>query len=58
MENRIRMVMEEIYIKKTKEVKILTKFIKIIETSRFNNLSGKPNAEQALKLKDIINSKK
>jgi capping protein beta len=48
MENNLRNVMEEIYIKKSKE---------IIDTARFSPVEGKPNMEQASKIKEMFHGK-
>lgn len=48
MENNIRQIMEEVYLKKSKE---------IIDTARFNPTEGKPNIEQANKIKEIFHGK-
>lgn len=48
MENNIRVIIEEIYIKKSKE---------IIDTARYNPTEGKPNYEQAMKLKEMFHAK-
>lgn len=47
-ENSLRNNIEEIYIKKSKE---------IIDTARFSPVTGKPNLEQAAKLKDVFGNK-
>jgi hypothetical protein len=48
LENNLRNVIEEVYVKKSKE---------IIDTARFNPVLGKPSVDQANKLKEVLNLK-
>lgn len=56
LENAMRIQIEEIYLKKSREVLIYL-IKQIVDTARFNPTEGKPNEENANKFKMIYMSK-